>query len=226
MAGTDAAAIISEASAMVDAYLGDFSLSPPLPVTDGGTVFDYYIRRCTSHLAVWLAAESLYRSQYEVGAEAWWDRHRTDAEGIFEGLRSGKHQQGRAVSVWERGIGPAVAQGTAPDAGLVSNCYITGDYYLDDTIARTIIVELDGSGTDIYGQTYKWQYKGGSAWEQTTQTITPGEWSWLAYGVAITADTRYTGTVLASGMKWEIECNPSRARNYKGVGLVTWSRKR
>lgn len=227
MAGTDASAIITEASAMVDAYLGDFSMSPPVPLSTSGTVYDYYIRRSTAHLAVWLAAEGLYRAQYEAGIPAWWDTHKDSAEAIFAGLRSGKHVQGSSVSVWERGIAPAVAQGTAPVGGIVSNHAVISDYYTDDYVSRTFVVQLDGSGTDIFNQTFKWQYLGGSAWEQSTQEIyADGRWSDLEYGVRITADPRMTGTALASGMKWYIECNPSRGRNYKTGGLSVWTRKR
>ena len=230
MAGTDASAIIAEATAMTDAYLGDFAMSPPQPLTTGGTVYDYYIRRATAHLAVWLSAEALYRSQYEVGVPAWWDVHQGSALSIFEGLRTGAHVMGSQVSVYERGIGPAVPSinGTItapPMNGIRSNSEVVGDYYMDDTLPRTFIVELDGTGTDVYTQTFRWQYAGGSAWEESTQEFTPLEWQTLAHGVMITADPSAFGTAAATGKRWTIAATPSRARNYKGRGLRSWTRK-
>lgn len=231
MAGTDAAAIIAEASAMTDAYLGDFALSPPQPITTGGTVYDFYIRRATAQLSIWLAAESLYRSQYEAGAPAWWDVYQGSALGIFEGLRSGDHALSAGVSVWERGIGPAIpaVNGTItapPLNGIRSNCEVVGDYYLDDTVPRSFIVELDGTGTDVFSQSFRWMYSGGSAWEAEDIALRPLEWQALSTGVMITADPALAGTALASGKRWTIAANPSRQRNYKGHGIVSWSRKR
>lgn len=231
MAGTDAAAIITEASAMTDALLGDFDLSPPQPLAPGGTAYDYYIRRTASNLAIWLVAESLYRPQYEVGVPTWWDQYRSNADEILSGLREGRHTLGSAVAVWERGIAPAVpaANGTItapPYGGCLSNSDIIGDYYLDDTLPRTYIVQLDGAGTDINGQTWKWQYKGGTAWEQETLSPPIFEYAQLSYGVRITFDPTATGTALESGQRWEIRCQPSRAGNYKGGGVRSWSRVR
>lgn len=229
--GTDASAIIAEASAMTDAYLGDFSLSPPQPLTTGGTVYDYFIRRSTAQLAVWLAAESLYRNQYEAGVPAWWDSYQGSALATFEGLRSGAHTLSNSTAVWERGIGPAVptANGTItapPMNGLRSNSEVVGDFYLDDTFPRGYIVELDGTGTDCFDQTYRWMYSGGSAWEEEDVELRPMEWQTLSYGVMITADPAQMGTALATGKRWTINATPSRQRNYKGRGLVTRSRKR
>ena len=230
MAGTDAGAIITEASAMTDALLGDFSLSPPQPLSTGGTVYDYYIRRATSHLAVWLSAEALYRSQYEAGIPAWWDVHQGSALSILEGLRTGAHVMGSAVSVYERGIGPAVpaTNGTIsapPMYGIRSNSEAVGDYYLDDTIPRGFIVQLDGTGTDVYSQSIKWQYEGGSEWEEENVDLRPLEWQTLAYGVMFTADPSAFGTAAATGQRWIIKATPSRARNYPGRGLRSWDRK-
>lgn len=229
--GTDATAIIAEASAMTDAYCGDFTLSPPQPLTTGGTTYDYWIRKATSHLAVWLAAEGLYRSQYEAGVPAWWDVHQERAMSIFEGLQSGKHVTGSGVSVYERGIGPAVpaANGTisAPPMGAVlSNSDVVDAYYTDDTFPRSYIVQLDGTGTDVFHQSFKWMYRGGSAWEEESVEFTPMEWQVLSYGVSLTADPACGGTALAAGQQWIIACTPSRQRNYKGRGLTSWSRKR
>lgn len=225
-AGTDAAAIITEASAMTDAYLGDFDLSPPQPLAQGGTVYDYWIRKATAHIAVWLTNEALYRSQYEAGVPAWWDTHQDRAMSIFEGLRSGAHTMGSGVAVWERGIGPAVPSGTAPYGALLSNCEVTTDYYTDDTVRRVYTVQLDSTGTDAYSQTIRWKYSGGTAWEQEDVQVEPFCWTALSYGVAVTFDPSTCGTILEEGLTWTIEANPSRQRNYKGRGLTSWSRKR
>lgn len=231
MAGTDASAIISEASAMTDAYLGDFQLSPPQPLTTGGTVYDYYIRRATTHLAVWLAAEGLYRAQYEAGAPAWWDVHQGSALSIFDGLRTGAHTLAAGAAVWERGIGPAVpaVNGTItapPMNGIRSNNEIVGDYYTDENVPRTFIIELDGTGTDAWTATYRWQYKGGTAWEDETQLFQPLEWQSLAYGVSITADPAAMGTSLVVGQRWTIEAKPSRPKGARSRGIVSWTRRR
>jgi hypothetical protein len=230
MAGTDAAAIIAEASAMTDACLGDFDISPPQPLSFGGTVYDYYIRNATSKLSCWLAAESLYRGQLEVGAEAWWDRYRTEALETFEGLRTGRHTLGSRPNVYERGIGPAIpalnGTITAPYNGCLSNSHVTGDYYQSDSVARTFVVQLDGEGSTAFQQTFRWQYRNGTAWENEALPLQPLQWTALAWGVSVTFDPAVCGTELAVGQRWEIACTPSRGRNYPGPGLRGWSRVR
>ena len=65
LSGTDGTAIRTEASAMFDAFLGDFAMSPPLP--SSGTNYDYYVRKATCNLAVWLALRVYHGSSLLVG---------------------------------------------------------------------------------------------------------------------------------------------------------------
>lgn len=228
VAGTLADAIIAEASAMTDASLGGFAQAPPLPLTAGGTVYDHYIRHATANYAIWLACDGIHRHQYEASGEPiWWDIYLARAREIFDGLQAGRYVMGSSTAIWERGIGPAVPRtnGTiaaAPPLVLVSNHENPSAYYTDDTISRTYLIELEGTGSSIHdGQTYRWQYLGGTAWEQTGQTPRVDEWVPLSYGVAIRWDQRVSGT-LGSAMQWTIDCNPSRGRNYPGRGLKVW----
>lgn len=231
MAGTSADAIIAEASAMLDALLNDFSISPPPPLTAGGTAYDYYLRRATALLANWLAAESLYRYEHEPGADTWWSGYRAEAEGIIADIREGKRTLTPAVSQWERGIGPAVptVHGTIaapPLGGCISNSDIVGEYYTDDAYPRTAVIELDGTGTNIWTQTWRWGWYGGTGWEDESIPPSPGTWHDLGYGLRITFDPARTGDALVAGQRWTVACNPSRARGYKGPGLRSFVRKR
>lgn len=215
---------IAAASDWVDAVVGDWH-EPVSPLTAGGTVYDYWTRMAAARYAVWMAYDSVMRDKYEAGTDPYWAGYRTEALAIMGSLRDARSALRADPAQWERGIAPAsaVANGTVSAAfvGVMISNHETGQYTADDAIPRTFLIQLDGTGTDVFHQTYKWQYKGGTAWEQSTQTIQPDTWHHLTYGVAVGWPSQAGGTV-AAGQRWEVACYPCRGGNYRKGGAAEW----
>jgi hypothetical protein len=214
---------ITAASEWADARIADWR-GPVPPLSSGGTVYDYWLKRATANYAVYMAYDSVMRDKYEAGTDPYWTTYRTTAEKIMDDLRERVSSMTDDTATWERGIAPArgVVNGTitAPYAGImVSNAEYGGIY--TGNVARTYLVRLDGSGTTIHGQTFAWQYKGGTAWEQSGVTIHPDQWHGLSSGVMACWPTQANAAV-AVGQTWEIPCFPARGGNYGGKGLRSW----
>lgn len=217
-AGTTATALITEASREVTAEVNNFH-EAPIPLS-GGT-YSYYVVRAAALKTVYLAADRRFADQYEV-EEGWWGKYNTRFMDIIDRMRSGKISLEADVSPWERGIGPIEekANGTisAPDAGMAeSNAAIEGAYYTGHDMPRTFVVELDGDGSTIAGQTFKWKYIYGSQWEDETIDCS-WDWTTLAHGAAV----RFidSGT-FAVGQQWEIPTNPINYDRNKNHSTIT-----
>jgi hypothetical protein len=182
--------IITAASAWVTAEVNDWRTAVS-PLSDGGTLYDYHIQQAAANRACFIAYDSVMRDKYEVEETPYWYSFKNESERIMTNLRDAYSVMTEDTSVWERGIAPAVgvANGTvsAPYTGImISNAEVTsGIYTANDNIPRTIVIELDGTGTVINDQTYKWMYLGGTAWEATAQSITVDGWHSVIYGVEI-----------------------------------------
>ena len=218
--------IITAASAWVTAEINDWH-SAVNPLTSGGTLYDYRIQQASANRAVFIAYDSVMRDKYEVGETPYWYSFKDESEKIMSDLKDAHSVMTEDPSIWERGIAPAVgvANGpvTAPYAGiLISNAEVTsGIYTANDNIPRTAVVELDGSGTVINDQTYKWKWLGGTAWEATKQSITVDGWHGIAYGVAVCFPSEANSAV-AVEQQWNIPCYPARGGNYNTGGLSSW----
>jgi hypothetical protein len=215
---------ITAASEWVDGVINDWHC-PVSPLTSGGTVYDYWIKQAAANRACFIAYDSVMRDKYEVGEQPYWYAWKNESEEIMGSLRTAHSAMTEDTSEWERGIAPAqgVANGTvsAPYAGIMLSNHETGYYTADDNIPRTILVRLDGSGTQIDNQTFRFQFLGGTDWEATSQPITPNQWFSLAYGVGGCFPTQANAAV-ENGMTWHIQCYPSRGGNYKTGGLTSW----
>ena len=217
---------ITRASQWLDSRLNSFALTPPPPDPAAGT-YDLFLRECVANYAVWLAADGILSEQQEQGEDAWWSKFLDRAQGVIEGLRDGEYRQRWETSMWERGIGPAMPRvnGTiaAPPVRVCSsNHLITGESYEGD-MDRDIIIELDGTGSTISTQTYRWKERSGTAWEYSAQSCASGTWSALWYGVYIHWQEPESGTV-ETGMQWLIPCH-TLSRPAEGPGVIGRSLK-
>ena len=219
--------IITAASAWVDAEINDWRVAVS-PLTSGGTLYDYRIQQATANRACFIAYDSVMRDKYEVGETPYWYSFKNESEKIMEDLREAYSTMTEDASIWERGIAPAVgvANGTvgAPYVGImISNADVTsGVYTADDNIPRTYVVELDGTGTSVYGQTFKYKVLGGTEWLQEDITILPNQWHGLRNGVSVCFPSSANAAV-AVEMQWNISCYPARGGNYNADGLSSWS---
>lgn len=218
--------IITAASEWVTAEINDWHCAIN-PLVSGGTEYDYRIKQATANRACFIAYDSVMRDKYEVDETPYWYSFKTESEKIMADLRKAHSTMTEDTSIWERGIAPAVgvANGTvgAPYTGImISNANVTsGIYTADDNIPRTFVVELDGTGTIINSQTYKWKYLGGTAWVHETQSITVDSWAYLEYGVEICFPSQANADV-AVEQQWQIPCYPARGGNYNADGLTGW----
>lgn len=218
--------IITAASAWVDAEVNDWRTAVS-PLTTSGTLYDYWIQQAVANRACFIAYDSVMRDKYEVGEEPYWFSFKNESEAIMKNLRDAHSVMTEDTAIWERGIAPAigVANGTvtAPYVGIMmSNADVTsGIYTADDNIPRTFVVELDGTGTVIGDQTYKWKYLGGTDWEYEDQSITVDSWAGLSYGVSICFPSQ-ADSVVAVEQQWNVQCFPARGGNYNTGGLTSW----
>lgn len=212
------------ASEWVDAVINDWH-APVNPLTSGGTVYDYWVKQAAANRACFMAYDSVMRDKYEVGEEPYWYAWKNESEAIMENLRKAHSAMTEDPSIWERGIAPAQGQAngtvSAPYTGIMESNHLTGIYTADDSIPRTFVVQLDGSGTVINDQTFKWKLLGGTTWAYETQTIYMDSWHYLDYGVAITFLSQANAAV-ENGMQWHVQCYPSRGGNYSYDGLTSW----
>ena len=203
--GTTATNLITESSRWLTAEVNNFHESP-LPLS-GGT-YSYYVVRASALENVYLALSKRLDDQYEEET-GWWDKYHVRAMDIVDRMRAGKISLEADVSPWERGIGPIEekANGTvgAPDMGMAeSNSAIEGAYYTGHDMPRTFVVELDGEGSTIEGQTFKWKYLHGSKWEDETIDCS---WDWTSLGFGAAVRFIDSGTFEAE-QQWEIPTNP------------------
>ncbi len=218
--------IITAASDWVTAEVNDWRCAVN-PLTSGGTLYDYRIQQAAANRACFIAYDSVMRDKYEVGEEPYWYSFKNESEDIMKDLRDAHSTMTEDTSIWERGIAPTigVANGTvdAPYTGImISNAEVTsGIYTANDNIPRTYVVELDGTGTVINDQTYKWKPLGGTEWTQEAQPITVDSWLGLTNGVKICFPSQADSAV-AVEQQWNISCYPARGGNYNAGGLTTW----
>lgn len=203
--GTTATNLIAESSRWLTAEVNNFHESP-IPLS-GGT-YSYYVVRASALENVYLAADRRKADQYE-DEPGWWGKYHVQAMDIVDRMRAGKISLEADVSPWERGIGPIEekANGTvdAPDMGMAeSNSAIEGAYYTGHDMPRTFVVQLDGEGSNIEGQTFKWKYLHGSKWEDETIDCS-WDWTGLSFGVAVRFIDSGTFEV---EQQWEIPSNP------------------
>lgn len=227
--GTEGTDIIAEASAQVDAFLGNHHMSPPAPVS--GTSYDWYIKKATALYACWIAADRKLFPKNQALDNAWWNQWLVRADAIMDGIRTGSLVMANSTAIWERGICPAIpAAGsgtssgsqTAPFGICFSNCEVVTDYFLNDSQPVTIVVQLDGAGTSLDTQTFRWGYQQDGGWEQSGLPCDWCGYTYTAYGIGVRFE-KLAGTDLANGWTWTVTGNPSRQRNYPGQGLTCWT---
>ena len=217
--------IITAASEWVDAIINDWHCAVN-PLTSGGTLYDYWVEQATANRAVYVAYDSVMRDK-DTEESPYWDAYKVAADTIMGSLRAAHSTMSEDTSIWERGIAPAlgVANGTvtAPYTGvMLSNARIaSGVYTADDEIPRTFVVELDGTGTVVDDQTYRWMYKGGTSWEEEDNNITINQWESLTYGVRICFPSQANAAV-ETGEQWEVACFPARGGNFHKSGFQSW----
>ena len=203
--GTTASDLITEASRQLTAEVNNFHESP-IPLSGGS--YSYYVVRAAALQTVYLAADRRFSDQYEEEV-GWWGKFNARFFDIVDRMRDGKINLEADVSPWERGIGPIEekANGTvdAPDLGMAeSNSAIEGAYYTGHNMPRTFVVQLDGEGSTIEGQTFKWKYLHGSQWEDETIDCS---WDWVGLDYGVSVRFIDSGTFEVE-QQWEIPCNP------------------
>ena len=214
--GTVATDLITEASSWLSAEINNFHESP-IPLS-GGT-YSYYVVRAAALETIYLAIDRRKADQYEE-AEPWWLKYHTRSTEIIDRIRDGQITLEADTSPWERGIGPAesIANGTvdAPADGMMeSNWALADQWYSGDTMPRTFVIEIDGTGSRIEEQTYKWRYEYGSVWEDEEVGLDWG-WNQLAYGVYV----RFVDADdFENGQRWEIDCQPMNRRSNKAHSM-------
>ena len=152
----------------------------------------------------------------------------------MEGVRTGSLVMSADVAPWERGIGPtigttgggtAAGSQTAPEGVCFSNCEVPADFYDDDCVPRTAVVQLDGAGTDVDNQTFKWgwlqEVQTANTWQASGPQCSWDAFYYLSYGIAVRFEN-LAGTNLANGWRWHIHCQPSRQRNFRSRGASSW----
>ncbi len=216
---------LSRADEWLESRLNSFDMTPPPPNPNG--TYDYLLRECCANIAVYMAANGILSEQQEVDEDAWWAKFEADAEAIISKLQSGDFRQRWQTSMWERGIGPAMPQtnGTIPAPQIrvcTSNHLITGQSYTGD-MDRDILIELDGTGSTIAEQTFRWKERSGVAWEYEEQSCNAGTWCGLWYGIYVHWQEPESGT-LEPGMQWLIPCH-TLSRPADGPGIVGRSLK-
>jgi len=216
--GTTAAALVTESSRFLTAEINNFHKAP-LPLS-GGT-YSYYVVRASALENVYLSISRRNSDQHEEEI-GWWNKYHVMSMDIIDRMRSNKISLEADVSPWERGIGPIEekANGTvsAPDLGMAeSNSAIEGAYYTGHDMPRTFVVQLDGVGSTIATQSFKWKYLHGSAWEDETIDCS-WDWTGLEYGVNV----RFidSGT-FAAEQQWEIPSNPINYDRNKNHSTIT-----
>ena len=203
---------IGQAEQWFLAQLNNFDLTPPNPDPAAGT-YDFFVRDPVSLMAIYLCAGGYLRRETAIQEDNWWDNYRVRAQEYIDKLRAGEYRLSYQTSIWEHGISPAIptANGTiaAPAANIMQTNYnIDGNGYSGRT-PRTCIVELDGTGTTVQDQTFRWKWDdtADDDWEAETVDCDPPYWNAISYGLSIYFRNPETGTV-ENGMKWKIRLNP------------------
>lgn len=223
MVGTTGTSIIADASAWVQATLLDFYGSVYF---ESGTVYPFWVRKATALQSVYLALDRRMR-QAQQATSGFWTQYTEDAQKILSDIRDNKHVLStQEVAPWERNIAPAtpVANGTVspPAYGqMFSNSDIPGAYWGGDHPV-VYVVELDGAGSRISQQTFRWQYKYGSVWNQST---IPLSWEWTSIDLGMYVRFEDSGTFVA-GQRWEIQCAPGQGRTPHGDTIRSWQMSR
>ena len=215
LVGTGADAIITAASDWVQATLLD-SHGPVF--AESGTTYPFWIRKAAALESVYLGLKRRME-QGQTSSSGFWNKFHEDAEEILRGVADGKHViQVHDTAEWERGIAPAVGVDngtvTAPVYGLCfSNSEVPNQWFLGD-YPRTFVVEIDGTGSKISTQTFRWQYKHDEGWVEEGVPLSKS-WTPLALGAYI----RFVDAApFVAGMRWEIACHPNQGRASHGPG--------
>jgi len=219
LTGTLGTSIIESASDWVQATLLD---SYGQVFADSGTNYPFWIKKAAALESIYLGL-ARRMDQGQTSSTGFWTKYHDEAVAILSGIKDGNHViQSQDTAEWERGIAPAygTANGTiaAPGYGYcfsnaeVPSQWFTGDY------PTVFVIEIDGAGSKISQQTFKWQYKYGSAWEEETIALS-NSWTYLSAGAYV----RWVdfGTY-ATGMRWEIPCHPNQGRAAKGNGIKSY----
>lgn len=220
LTGTNGTTLMDVASDWVTATLMDFYGSV---FYESGTTYPFWIRRASALEAVYLGFKRRHE-QAQTTSTGFWDKYHNEAIQILKDLQEGKHTlTTQDAAPWERGITPAVGvtngDVTAPGyGGCYSNAevpdqWFTGDYPI------SLVIEIDGAGSRISQQTFKWMYKYGSAWEDEEVALSRS-WTYLTDGVYCRFVDAYS---FAVGQQWEIACSPSQGRvSNKGDGIRSY----
>lgn len=218
--GTDCTNIIAAASDWVNAILLDFYGTV---FYESGTIYPYWIKQATALKSVYIAF-SRRQDQAQTTNTGFWTKYEDEALKILQDLRDGSHNlSSQETAPWERGITPAkgVLNGSvvAPAYGaMFSNFDVPGLYYTGE-YPRVYVVELDGTGSTIAEQTFRWKYKYGSEWEAEKQALS-WEWVNLSGNVAIRFEDSIT---FAVGQMWEVACTPPQTNPNFGVNGMSHS---
>jgi len=223
LTGTDATtanSIITEASDWLRSSLDAAGCNAP--VTYNGT-YDYWVRYAAAQESIYMAIDRRKSGQYE--DVAWWSGYHDRAQSVVERIAAGELSMQADVADHERGIGRAASikhgtVGTTTVDMMFSNWTVQTAWYTSD-IPRTFLVELDGQGSMVSQQTYRWKYRYGTKWEDTSVQC---KWGWrgLADGVAVRFEDTGGTEYLENGQQWIIPCNPPDRVVNRGQGMRTY----
>lgn len=219
LTGTLGTTIIAAASDWVQATLLDMYGQV---FAESGTTYPFWVKKATALESIYLGLKRRME-QGQTSSTGFWTKYHDEAVEILKGISDGKHVlQAQDTAEWERGITPAAgaANGTiaAPGYGMCfSNAEVPSQWFMGD-YETTFVVELDGTGSTIAQQTFKWQYKYGSVWEDTTVALS---WGWTSLSLGAYVRFVDSGT-FATGQRWEIACHPNQGRENNGAGAKSY----
>jgi hypothetical protein len=219
LTGTLGTTIIEAASEWVQATLLD-SYGQIFP--DSGTNYPFWVKKATALESIYLGMHRRM-DQGQTSSTGFWTKYHDQALEILQGIKDGVHViQSQDTAEWERGICPAVgtANGTitAPGYGYcfsnadVPNQWFTGEYPI------TYVLEIDGTGSTIAQQTFRWQPKYGSVWSDEKVALS---WGWTALENGAYVRWVDFGTFV-TGQRWEVACMPNQSRTGKGIGASSF----
>lgn len=224
-----AATMLENVSRAIDAELRSIMPVPVLPLTGSGTgaTYDYWLTQACALLTTYRAVDRRYADTDADTDKTWYQRWGMEGSSILQKILKRQYEIGSQVSSWEENISPAVPttgtrNGTVPGGeGLLFTNWERGDTF-GGNYPRVYLVQLDGTGSTIDTQSYRWMYEGGSAWEDSKHAL---HRDYVALTDYLGVELRWGDGTYTPNMTWLVHANPaSSSHTGKGIGLLRMER--